>query len=177
MDSSNHQEWIPEQRTQFSSLDSVLTSESLAAGQYSLPPIPEEPLVSDWFPELDPFDYLEPSLQDVPEPKPDEVTALQLFEDFVKQIQQIRQEMSDLHVIGIEKYDALEKTVTIHIKNLDALEKTLTIHIKKLETLEKTVTIHQRYVSSLVPWSKEVYKKYSELLEVISEKAGGCARE
>jgi hypothetical protein len=138
MDSENHQMWFPTQKTQFTPLDSVLTADSLHSGDFILPNITEEPWEFDWFTDSDTLACLEQSSQDVTESKPSEAVSTQVIQDFVKQIQQIRQEMSDLHDICIEKLDALEKTVTIH----------------------------ERYVSSLVPWSMDVHKKYSELLKV-----------
>ncbi|OAL56161.1 hypothetical protein IQ07DRAFT_595769 [Pyrenochaeta sp. DS3sAY3a] len=43
------------------------------------------------------------------------------------------------------------------------------IFLKRLDSMERSVVTTQRYVHDLIPWSMEVYEKYSKLLEVAEQ--------
>jgi len=40
---------------------------------------------------------------------------------------------------------------------------------KRLDSMEASIAVAQRYVNNLVPWSMEVYEKYSKLLAMASK--------
>jgi hypothetical protein len=170
MASSDHNEWFPAPTMQFSSLDSMITPDSLRTPSFSLPAIPEDEWDFGWredFPtESDPYAQFEQSLhavaglqpdEAVPPPvsglQPDEAVPSPVSDDLIilqRQIEQLRQEISELQAIFLER----------------------------LNSLEDTVLVAQRYVGKLLPWSIEVSEKYSKLLEVATrqeEEAAGNA--
>jgi hypothetical protein len=170
MASSNYTEWFPAQTAQLSSLDSTLTSDSLQPTNFSLPAILEEDWGFGWgedsFTESDPYAVLgqdahavtESDLyavlgQDahaVTESAPDLAAPPQVSQDLInlqRQVEQLREEISELQVIFFER----------------------------LEGLEKIVAAAQRYVNDLIPWSINVHEKYSKLLEVARRQEEGAA--
>jgi hypothetical protein len=166
MASNDHNEWFPAPTMQFSSLDSMVTPDSLQTTNFSLPDIPEDEWDFGWredFPTgSDPYAQFGQSLHAVAGLKPDEAVPPQVSNEAVppqvsddliilqEQIQQLRLEISELQAIFLER----------------------------LNSLEETVIVAQRYVGKLLPWSIEVTEKYSKLLEVAKrqeEEAAGNA--
>jgi hypothetical protein len=154
MTSSDYNGWFPAQTAQFSTLDSTLTSDSLQSTNFSLPAIQEEDWDFGWredlLTEADPYAVLGQGSYAVAESAPDLAAPPRVSQDWTnlqKQVQQLREEISELQVIIFERLDGLEKTVVAA----------------------------QRYVSDLVPWSIEVHEKYSKLLEVAKRQEEGAA--
>jgi hypothetical protein len=154
MASSDHHEWFPEPITHLPSLDSMLTPGSLQVSNYDLPAIPEDEWDFEWNEhfqtEPDPYARFEQILPIAAEPKPEEAASPQVSEDLInlqKQLQQLRQEVTELQ----------------------------TIFFEKLNSLEEIVIAVQSYVGNLVPWSKEVHEQCSKLLEVAKRQEKGNA--
>jgi hypothetical protein len=154
MASSNYTEWFPAQTAQLSSLDSTLTSDSLQTTNFSLPAILEEDWGFGWgedsFTESDPYAVLGQDAHAVTESAPDLAAPPQVSQDLInlqRQVEQLREEISELQVIFFER----------------------------LEGLEKIVAAAQRYVNDLIPWSINVHEKYSKLLEVARRQEEGAA--
>lgn len=152
MASSDYTEWFPAQTAQLASLDSTLMSDSLQPTNFGLPAILEEDWDLGWkgdlFTESDP--YAAQGSHAVAESAPDLAAPPQVSQDLLNlqtQVQQLREEISELQVIFFER----------------------------LEGLEKIVVAAQRYVGDLIPWSINVHEKYSKLLEVARRQEEGAA--
>jgi hypothetical protein len=152
--SDDYTEWFPAQTAQFSSIDSTLTSNSLQSINFSLPAIPEEDWDFGWredlFTDSDPYAVLEQGSKAVTESTPDPAVPPQVYQDLInleRQVQQLREETSELQVIFFER----------------------------LESLEKNIIAAQRYIRDLLSWSIEVHEKYSKLLEVAKRQEDGAA--
>jgi hypothetical protein len=146
MTSNTHLEWFPSETIQFSSLESTLASDpSETSNPYSLPPIEEEQWDFDWkdpFENSHPYACFEQNLHDAgaePERK-DEVRPMnEELNDMQQKVQQMRKDILELQDISFER----------------------------LDRIEEVVKILRSYVNNMVPWSMEVHKKCSKLLEVV----------
>ncbi|KAE8834157.1 hypothetical protein HRS9122_08237 [Pyrenophora teres f. teres] len=110
-----------------------------------LPPIPEQEWDFGWeenmFKLPDSYEGFEQTSIAAIESATNNNTPPQAHDELIKlqnEVQQLRQDISELY----------------------------NIFCKRLESMEATITGARRYVDSLVPWSVEVHEKYSKLLDI-----------
>ncbi|RII05131.1 hypothetical protein CUC08_Gglean010593 [Alternaria sp. MG1] len=145
MASSDHNIWFSEQPPFFSSLDTMITSVSSDTVNSCLPPIPEGNWDFGWDEHMfnlpDPYEGFEQTSTTAVEHANNDNTPPQAHEELIKlqnEVQQLRHDISELH----------------------------DMYCKRLDSMEATITVARRYVDNLVPWSMEVHKKYSKLLNM-----------
>ncbi|KAG9186446.1 hypothetical protein G6011_09554 [Alternaria panax] len=145
MASSDQNIWFSEQPQIFSSLNTMIASGSSDNFDSRLPPIAEENWDFGWdehmFNVPDPYEGFEQTSTTAVDYTTNDNALPQAHEELIKlqnEVQQLRQDISELH--GMYR--------------------------KRLDTMEATITASRRYVDSLVPWSMEVHEKYSKLLDM-----------